>query len=170
MNAALASVLVVALALGMSGCGGPLASVLGLPRVVDREPQPGDRRVSIDAVEMSQDKLTAVISFTGGPPFDPNDPCSTDYVAIGNHRDDVLEVAVIETVTSGEGIAEQPVGGIPVACDAMGHARTVTLELDAPFLGSTVRDLSGQVLFLAAPDGLVELRGLPDGWTLQIRE
>ena len=153
--------------LALSGCGGPGSSAFGVPRVVDRQPHPGDRRVSIDDVTLSEDKRTAHLSFTGGPPWDPNDPCSTDYVAEGEIRDDILEVAVIETVSSGEGWPAQPAGAIPVACNAAGYAHVLDLALAEPFTGSQVHDVSGQVLLVAVPDGLVVLTGLPDGWTLQ---
>jgi hypothetical protein len=159
--------LVLALAIGLIGCGGPLSSAIGLPRVVDREPRPEDRRVSIDDVTMSEDQRTAHLSFTGGPPWDPNDPCATDYVAVGDVRDDVLEVAVIETVSSGEGWPEPPPDAPLLACNAMGHPHSVRLALPEAFTGSTVRDLSGQVFFVSVPDGLVALAGLPDGWALR---
>jgi hypothetical protein len=139
-----------------------------LPRIVDREPQADDRRVRIDELTQNDDKRTVHLSFTGGPPFDLADACSTDYVAVGEVRDDVLEVAVIETVTMGEGMPEQSVDAVPlIVCPAVGHPWTLELELDAPFLGSTVRDLAGYVLFVSAPDGLVELAGLPPDWTLR---
>jgi hypothetical protein len=158
--------LVVAVVLMLGGCGDPISSALGLPSTVDRQPQPGDRRVQIDDLELSEDERTVRLRFTGGPPFDRDDPCSTDYVAVGEVRDGVLEIAVIETVSSGELLPQQP-NDDGVLCDAMGHPRTLEIELAEPFLGSTVRDLSGNVRFLSAPEGLVELAGLPDGWTLR---
>lgn len=157
----------LALAIALAACGGPGSSLFGVPRLVDRQPHPGDRRVSIGDVAMSPDMRTAHVSFTGGPSWDPNDPCATDYVAVGEVRDHVLEVVVIETVSSGEGWPEPAPGAPLVACDAMGHPHTLELDLAEPFIGSTVRDLSGQVFFVSVPDGLVELAGLPDGWTLR---
>jgi hypothetical protein len=160
--------LVLAVALVLGGCGDPISSALGIPPVIDRQPQPDDRRVRIDDIDLRDDKRTVRLGFTGGPPFDPDDPCSTDYVAVGEVRDEVLEIAVIETVSSGELLPEQlDDEGVQIACDAIGHARTLELELAEPFLGSTVQDLSGHVMFLSAPDGLVDLAGLPDGWTLR---
>ena len=116
---------------------------------------------------MSEDNRTAHLLFTGGPPWDPNDPCSTDYVGVGEVRNDVLEVAVIETVSGGEGWPEPPPGAPLIACNAIGYPHTLDLALSEPFTGSTVRDLSGEVFFVSAPGGLVELAGLPDGWALR---
>ena len=55
----------------------------------------------------------------------------------------------------------------PQACDAMGHGRTVSIDLAAPFTGGRIVDLAGYVHFLRAPDGLADLHGLPSGWTLR---
>lgn len=157
--------LAIALTIALAGCGDALSNALTPPRVVDRQPHPDDRRVEIGQVRLSPDKRAVTLDFTGGKPFDPNDPCSTDYVAVGEVRDDILEVAAIETVSSGEMLPEQPADGI--FCTAEGHARTVVLQLPEPFLGSTVHDLAGYVRFLAAPNGLVELTGLPQAWKLR---
>ena len=152
----------------MAGCGDPLAGALGLPRVVDRQPHPDDRRVSFDGIDLSADKRTVTVRFTGGKPYHPDEPCSTDYTGVGVVRDNVLEISVIETVSQFEGVPEQrPDGGPLVGCTAEGHPRTVGLQLPEPFLGSKVLDLTGYTRFLSAPDGLVELAGLPAAWTLR---
>jgi hypothetical protein len=49
----------------------------------------------------------------------------------------------------------------------VGHSWKLDVQLPEPFLGSTVRDRGGGVLFVARPDGLAELTGLPKGWALR---
>jgi hypothetical protein len=49
----------------------------------------------------------------------------------------------------------------------MGYGRTVVIPLDEPFDGTTIRDLTGQVLFLGPPAGLAEMTRLPEGWELR---
>jgi hypothetical protein len=50
----------------------------------------------------------------------------------------------------------------------MGYGRYLEVDLDAPFSGPEWRDLGGAYRhFLAPPDGLVELPGLPAEWQLR---
>ena len=88
-----------------------------------------------------------------------DDPCSAEYKATATVVDGVLEVGVEES--------RRPTPTEGTGCDAMGHARSLEVDLDEPFTGSVWRDLNGYVHFLAPPDGLVELAGLPDGWELR---
>lgn len=124
-------------------------------------PQPNRdfRYVSISQLTLSKDGRRIKLDFVGGRPYSPNDPCSVDYAATVAVVEEVLEVGVQES--------RRPAPSEGTACDAMGHARSLEVRLDEPFTGSVWRDLNGYVHFLAPPDGLVELAGLPDGWELR---
>jgi hypothetical protein len=100
------------------------------------------------------------LEFVGAREYAPDDPCSAEYTGVAAVVDGILEVGVTQVRSSRP--AEPPV------CDAMGHLRSLALPLDDAFVGSAWRDLHGPYLhFLAPPDGLVELTGLPDGWELR---
>jgi len=99
------------------------------------------RPVRIDAVSISEDRQTVSLRFVGGSEFRANDSCSAAYEATIEVVDDELVVGIFALQHPrplGEGFA----------CDAMGHLRTLVVELDEPFEGTRVRDLAGQVIEL----------------------
>jgi hypothetical protein len=119
--------------------------------------------VRIDAATVAADGRSVRIDFVGGAEFDPGNPCSVAYVAEAEVAGDELQIAVYAQ--------EHPLGPEAAAnCEAIGYARSLVVALDERFLGTRIRDTAGQVFFLAAPDGLVEITGLPDGWTLRRAE
>lgn len=141
----------------------PLASTTPTPiaDVPSWPPQPNRdfQFVPITKLTLSKDGLHLALDFVGSRAYSPDDPCSADYTAKVAVVDGVLEVGVTQS--------RQPSPTEGTACDAMGHARRLEVNLDEPFAGSVWRDLSGYLHFLAPPDGLVEIAGLPDGWELR---
>lgn len=117
------------------------------------------RFTPIDKLTLSKDGRHLSLSFVGSREYAPADPCSAEYAAKVAVVDRVLEVGV--------GESRRPAATEGTACDAMGHARNLEVDLDEPFTGSVWRDLNGYLHFLAPPDGLVELVGLPAGWELR---
>lgn len=124
-------------------------------------PQPNRdfRFVPIDRLTLSNDVRHLSLDFVGAREYSSDDPCSAEYAANVAVVDGVLEVGVEES--------RRPTPTEGTACDAMGHARSLEVNLQEPFTGSVWRDLSGYLHFLAPPEGLVELGGLPDGWELR---
>jgi hypothetical protein len=133
----------------------PIAEEPSWPPQPDRD----FRYLSIDQLTLSKDGRRIKLDFVGARAYSPDDPCSADYAAKVAVVEGVLEVGVEES--------RRPTPSEGTACDAMGHARSLEANLDEPFTGSVWRDLNGYVHFLAPPDGLVELAGLPDGWELR---
>ena len=150
----------------LAGCGEIV------PEPADKQPnaaeQPGGatggRMVRVDDIELSTDGAVVTLKFTGSPEFAEDDPCIADYVGMAEMADGILEVAVFVTVDRGQ-------HGTPlranVECTDLGYERSVVVELPEPFAGGMVRDLADGVRFTRAPDGLVELSGLPARRTLQ---
>ena len=122
------------------------------------EPDP----VSFDAWTFSANRRSVTIDFVGGPEFDPQNPCSIAYHGTADIEHEELVV----------GIYPEPNPNRPadLVCTAEGYFRSLTLSLSAPFEGSRVRDLAGQLWFLETPDNLVEITGLPDAWVLRSEE
>ena len=99
------------------------------------------RPVRIEAVSLVGDRQSLSLRFTGGAEFDANDSCTVAYEATAEVVDDELVVGIFALQHPrplGEGFA----------CDAMGHLRTLDVELEEPFEGTRVRDLAGQVIEL----------------------
>ena len=124
-------------------------------------PQPDRdfRYVPIDQLTLSKDGRHLSLDFVGARAYAADDPCSAEYKATVTVVDGVLEVGVEES--------RRPDAAEGTACDAMGHARSLEVNLQEPFTGSVWRDLNGYLHFLAPPDGLVDLAGLPEGWELR---
>lgn len=124
------------------------------------EPTHDARFVPIGGLELSDDGRQIKLDFTGDAAFSPDDPCSADYSATTAVADGVLEVGIFQS--------RPPRPEEPRPCDAIGFGRSLDVELSEPFTGSAWRDLYGPYLhFLAPPEGLVELTGLPVGWALR---
>jgi hypothetical protein len=117
------------------------------------------RYTPIERLTLSGDGRRLTLAFAGAREYSPGDPCSADYAATADVVRGVLEVGVEES--------RRPAASEGAGCDAMGHARSLRVDLHEPFTGSAWRDLSGYLHFLAAPAGLVELAGLPSGWGLR---
>jgi hypothetical protein len=120
------------------------------------EPTRDLRFVPISSLVLAADQRHVTIDFVGGREFSATDPCSIEYQAQTSVEGDILEVGVLPLR-----------GPAAVTCDAVGYSRTLQVVLDAPFLGSAWRDRTGYLHFLAPPNGLVELTGLPAGWVLR---
>jgi hypothetical protein len=150
----LCSLLLMAVA-GIVGCSGGSAAPSPEPTLLTTGPH-----VRIDAALLSDDSRVLTLSFTGGPEYVANAPCTRAYVGHAEDADGVLEAEVMD-VTPPRSL---PSGS---ACTLEGHQRTVTVNLATPFLGSRLDDRAGFVLFLRRPSGLIEIKGLPSAWQLQ---
>ncbi len=147
--------------------GAPEPSPIGTTATSVAEPSPwapepthDARFVPIGGLELSEDGRRVKVDFTGAAAFSPDDPCSADYSATTAVADGVLEVGIFQS--------RPPRPEEPPSCDAIGFGRSLDVVLGEPFTGSAWRDLYGPYLhFLARPDGLVELTGLPAGWALR---
>ena len=137
---------------------GTLAACSAVTTVVGQDPP---EPLRLDNAILADDLQSVRVEFTGGPEFDPTDPCSSAYEATATIAGDELEVGVFpvphpDPIPDGMG------------CDAMGHERTLVIRLEEPFTGSVIRDLSGQVVeFLDRPTGLAQIGSLPAGWELR---
>jgi hypothetical protein len=116
--------------------------------------------VRIDSVTLSADSRVLTLSFVGGREYVASDPCTSAYVGRAEESDGVLEAEVMEVTPPRSSSS----GSI---CTLEGYLRSVTVTLAMPFLGSTLHDRAGYVLFLRRPSGLIEIKGLPSGWLLR---
>lgn len=124
------------------------------------EPTHDARYTPIGGLVLSEDGRRIKLDFGGARAYSPDDLCSGDYGATTAVVEGILEVGV-------SGVAGPP---RPTAqsCDSIGYERSLEVVLSEPFTGSAWRDLYGPYLhFLAPPQGLVELTGLPAGWVLR---
>lgn len=131
------------------------------------EPKPaarivGERAVPIQAVAIADDGRSARIDFIGGAEFDPSDPCTKAYTAEVEVGADELSVGVYAL--------QHPMADADVVCLLIGYQRTLVVTLDPAFHGTRVLDRAGYVILLEAPPGLVQIQGLPDGWSLRREE
>lgn len=137
----------------LAGCG-----TTPLPIGGELVPVP-DGPVRFDDVVLAEDRRSVRINFIGSEEFDPDNPCSNAYEGTAEIVGDELEIGIYAQ--------QHPKPLAPgTACDAMGHPRTLTLELE-PFTGTVVRDLAGQVFLLEPPADQAQIRALPDGWELR---
>ncbi len=141
--------------------GATLAACGVVPLPIGGEPAPlPDRPVSFENVIPAEDGRSVRVDFVGGQEFDPDNPCSVAYKGTAEVIDEELEVGIF---------AERHPKSLPpdTGCDAIGHPRTLTLQLEQPFDGTVVRDLAGQVFSLEPPAGLAHVGALPHGWELR---
>lgn len=124
-------------------------------------PQPArdEHYVGISKLTLSEDRRRIELGFVGAREYASDDPCSADYTATTAVVDGVLEIGVTGSYP--------PRPTEPWGCDDLGYDRHLEVSLDEPFIGTVWRDLAGYRHFLAPPDGLVELTGLPAGWELR---
>lgn len=116
--------------------------------------------VRIDTVALAGDRRSVSVDFAGARQFDPSNPCTAAYEGTAEVDDEELVI----------GVYEQPhPGSLPegVACDSMGHPRSLVLPLEQAFDGMRIRDLAGQVLLLDAPERSARIMALPAGWELR---
>ncbi len=124
------------------------------------EPTHDARYTPIDGLVLSADGRRINLAFVGARAFSLGDPCSSDYTATTAVVDGVLDVGLLAAASPPRPSAQ--------SCDAIGFERSLEEALSEPFSGSAWRDLFGPYLhFLAPPDGLVELTGMPAGWVLR---
>jgi hypothetical protein len=143
--------LAVALAGALAACNA-VTVVVG-----DGAPAP----LRIDNATLADDRLSVRVDFVGGPEFDLDDPCSNAYEWSAEIVGEELQIGVFP-IPHPEPVPEG------VGCELMGHPRTLTLRLEEPFTGSTIRDLTGQVVvFMEPPKRLAQIGPLPPGWELR---
>ncbi|MGI9609397.1 MAG: hypothetical protein ACR2NL_03785 [Acidimicrobiia bacterium] len=92
----------------------------------------------IERIDLSADRQTLTVSFTGLAPFRVGNPCSGDYVGWARVNGDVLEVAV----------AFQHVVSV---CPLVGYGRQVTVTLDEPFDGTEIQDIASDFVLVLEP-------------------
>lgn len=119
------------------------------------------RYVRVDTLTIAADRRHVKLTFVGGAPYAPADPCTVDYTAAAEAIDGVLEVGVTAVPHPDPTLAPNE------GCDLVGHPRTLDVVLDEPFTGARWHDRAGYLHFLAPPQGLVELTTLPAGWRLR---
>lgn len=114
-----------------------------------------------DAARTSVDGTAVVLVFTGGPEFDPTDPCSFDY------RADISESAA--SVTIGLLAIRPPVPSDgEVACAALGHPRRLQVQLAGPLAGRPlIERTSGSARPVFDGSTLLEPAWVPEGWTFR---
>lgn len=145
----------------LAAFGATLAACGAMPLPIGGEPAPlPDRPVSFENVILAEDGGSVRVDFVGGQEFDPDNPCSVAYKGTAEVIDEELEVGIF---------AEPHPKSLPpdAGCDAIGHPRSLTLQLEQPFDGTVVRDLAGQVFSLEPPAGLAHVGALPHGWELR---
>jgi hypothetical protein len=117
--------------------------------------------VGLDRVELSPDGSSVLLSLVGAPPISAGRPCGAEYQFTAEVKANVLEVAAFETANR----AGQCQMTELVCCE-----RTTTVEISPPFAVDTVSDAGhprNPIRYLTRPPGLVELVGLPEGWSLR---
>jgi hypothetical protein len=141
----------------------PLATASSAPAstVGPTSTRPPGGLARFDTATLSADSKTLTLAFVGGQSFSATNPCSSAYTAWAEAVGDVLYAAVVDVTPPLPSLAPN------VACDAVGYARTASVDLPAPFGGARVIDLAGNVHFIRPPDELAVLTGLPDGWQLR---
>jgi hypothetical protein len=111
--------------------------------------------VIIDLASISTDRTTLTVSFSGGPAFDPVDPCSFHYVPWVATQGDAL---ILDIEEQPSGVAASP--GFACPLDAFEH--TYRVILPAPFLGTSVDGIP-----LVPPEPMATLDP-PPGWSAQL--
>ena len=156
---------VLAVALALAGCAepdGPTPTPSPSANPGNGPMPPVGDAVRFDEVTLSEDGWMLTLTFVGGREYNPRDPCSSHYFGWAHERDGFLEAKIVDDTPP------FPNADPNIGCDAMGHGRVVTIDLDSPYRGFRVDDLAGSVHFLRRPDGLAEF-ATPPGWVL-VRE
>jgi hypothetical protein len=119
---------------------------------------------SWDAARTSSAGRSVVLVFTGGPDYDPADPCSSNYRVRVDERDDRVVLGLVTIKPDVDRSADVD----DVGCVALGYPRTITAQLDAPLGTRTVID-SFRDAVRPVFDGtrLLQPRMLPEGWVLR---
>ena len=117
----------------------------------------------IQGVDIAPDGLSVRVTFVGSAEFDPANPCTHAYEARAMVAGDELQIGIF---------ARPHPLDLPrnAACELIGYPRTLLVQLDEPFHGTSVRDLAGPLILLERPAGLYEISGLPQGWFLRSEE
>ena len=100
--------------------------------------------IRIDEATLGDGGRTLRLDFTGGPEFDPTNPCTVQYEVDVQDAGDVLQVGIYALRHPAT-----PVGG--VFCTDEGHFRSLIVSLEEPFGGTQIRDLAGQVIEIQIP-------------------
>ncbi|CAN5640611.1 hypothetical protein BH23CHL7_BH23CHL7_00860 [soil metagenome] len=111
-----------------------------------------------ERVDLSEDRQTIRLQFTGGPAFDAADQCSVEYAAWTEMVEQELHAAVWES--------RRPFSLLPLSCPAVGFRRDIEVRLAQPFTGHLVRDLAGYVHFVSRPPDLAQV-DIPAEWQLE---
>ena len=123
--------------------------------------------VRADDVKLSDDRMILRVDFVGGPTYERDNPCFVDYTYYTNEVGEVLELGITELHAPAP--TRPPPPEPEVECPAVGELRHADLDLDRPFDGTTVKNGS-ETFYVAEPAGLVELAGVPEGWSLAAAE
>ena len=112
------------------------------------------------AARSDDDGRALTIFFTGGPEYVTGNPCTIEYAATAAETAESVAVKIVGRSPSPESSS--------TTCDAVGHARQISVELGAPLAGrSVVESVSGTLQAVFDGSTLVEPGWLPDGWVLR---
>jgi hypothetical protein len=109
---------------------------------------PSGMSLPIWSVELSDDRRTLTVEFTGGPGYSWANPCSGDDYVPWVARSAEELIVRITVVLMPHATFPPTADGIPMACTLVGYAHVYHLELPEPFRGSAVPDLNGGVFSL----------------------
>jgi hypothetical protein len=124
-------------------------------------PGPPKEAIHIDGALLARDRGSVAVSFLGGKAYDPANACSTDYRASAGINGDTLDLQV-----SPVHHPEQVRPPVDAVCTMEGYGYLFTIVLPVAFRGRQVMDPSSGQLWIAPPERIVELAGLPEGWRL----
>jgi hypothetical protein len=96
-------------------------------------PPAGVIYVPISSATLGDSGRRLDLTFVGSKVFAADDPCSLEYSATTRIVDGVLEIGVFALNRQNQQ---------PVACDLIGYRRDLTVDLSAPFTGTSWRDLA----------------------------
>jgi hypothetical protein len=108
------------------------------------------------------------VDFVGAPIYERDNPCFHDYTVGANEVDGIIQLTIVELDPPPMQPPPLP-SGVEMSCPSVGFYRHAEVDLSEPFNGTTVES-SGGVFFIAPPKGLVELGGVPDGWSVAASE
>lgn len=119
-----------------------------------------------NAARTSGDGRSILLVFTGGPDFDPADPCSYSYRADVDEADDAVTIGLVAMAAPPRTLSSD--GGPMSICPSLGYPRDLTVDLEEPVgdrqliearTGDTTPPFDGSTL--------VHPGWIPEGWVFR---